>query len=79
MNTTQLLSEIKFEEDFENCMAQDIINASNLETYDWKSRFYRGFEKMNNSNSSEIDIFNGVTSLQELNSEEKLKWTTNRN
>ncbi|KKM60205.1 hypothetical protein LCGC14_1544120 [marine sediment metagenome] len=41
MNTQKLLAEIKFEEDFENCNAQDVINASNIPNYDWMNKFYK--------------------------------------
>ena len=43
MNVQQIISELKFEEDLENCDAQDILNASNLETYDHWNRFYPMF------------------------------------
>ena len=38
MKAQQLINELKFEEDFENCNAQDVINVSNIP--DRRFQFY---------------------------------------
>ena len=38
MKVQQVINEIKFEEDFEDCNAQDVINASNIP--DRRFQFY---------------------------------------
>lgn len=43
MTAQQLIDELKFEKDLENCNAQDVVNASNIETYDHWNRFYPMF------------------------------------
>ncbi len=44
MKVQQLISEIKFEEDFEDCNAQDVINASNIP--DRKFQFYKNLNSI---------------------------------
>jgi len=43
MKAQNLINEIKFEEEPQNCNANEVINASNIETYDWYNKFYPTF------------------------------------
>lgn len=40
MKSQEILSLVKFEENPESCTAQEIIEISNIEFPNWKSKFY---------------------------------------